>query len=95
MSYTLSTTKRFDKAVKRCLARGYDLGKLQQVMTLLAESGTLPAVYFPHKLKGFKRNNMWECHIEPNWLLVWEQYDTELVLVMITTGTHSDLFDHK
>ncbi len=38
------------------------------------------------------KNNVWECHLEPDWLLVWEQIDEELVLIMLSTGTHSDLF---
>ena len=45
-----------------------------------------------------KRNRpfcVWECHIQPNWLLVWEIHDQELVLVLLNTGTHSDLFDKK
>lgn len=92
MKYHLLTTKRFDKAVKKCLARGYDLSKLKVVMSLLEEHGYLPAVYVPHKLKGYGKNNVWECHLEPDWLLVWEQIDEELVLIMLSTGTHSDLF---
>ena len=92
MKYKISTTHRFDKAVKRCLSRGYDISKLQKAMLLLERVGKLPLSYNPHKLKGFKGNNIWECHLEPDWLLVWEQHDDILVLLMITTGTHSDLF---
>ncbi len=92
MAYTLKTTKRFDKAVLRCIARGYDMKALQTAMQLLVDNGELPIKYKPHKLKGYKGTKTWECHIEPNWLLVWEQYDTECVLIMLSTGTHSDLF---
>ena len=49
------------------------------------------AVVF-YKLSGFKGNRTWECHIEPNWLLVWEQNDMRLTLLMLDTGTHADLF---
>ena len=45
----------------------------------------------PHKLSG-DYVGCWECHIKPDWLLVWEQNDTELVLLMTNTGTHSDIF---
>ena len=45
----------------------------------------------PHKLSG-DYVGCWECHIKPDWLLVWEQNDTELVLHMTNTGTHSDIF---
>jgi len=58
---------------------------------LLEQTGTLPVEYRPHKLKG-NRKNQWECHIEPDWLMTWEQDDTKLTLLFIQTGTHSDLF---
>jgi len=65
---------------------------LQEVITLLAQTGSLPANYKPHKLSG-NRAGEWECHIKPDWLLVWEQNDDELVLLMLNTGTHSGIFD--
>ncbi len=92
MKYRITTTKRFDKAFLRCVSRGYDITKLRNAMSILENDGKLPESYRPHKLKGYKGNNVWECHIEPDWLLVWEQYDDRLLLVMISTGTHSDLF---
>lgn len=52
----------------------------------------LPIKFKPHKLKGKKGNATWECHIEPDWLMVWEQVDIELHLLFLQTGTHSDLF---
>lgn len=61
-------------------------------MAILVNEGALPQTYLPHKLKGFKGNNVWECHLEPDWLLVWEQYDDVLLLIMTATGSHSDLF---
>jgi mRNA interferase YafQ len=45
------------------------------------------------KLEGYSKNrNIFECHIKPDWLLIWEQNDTELILLIVDTGTHSDLF---
>lgn len=67
------------------------MGLLQEVITLLAQTGTLPAQYKAHKLSG-DRIGEWECHIKPDWLLVWEQNDTDLILLMLNTGTHSDIF---
>ena len=64
---------------------------IQTAITILAQTGTLPAEYKPHKLSG-DRFGEWECHIRPNWLLVWEQNDKELTLLMLNTGTHSELF---
>jgi hypothetical protein len=56
--------------------------------------GKLPAEYLPHLLHG-NRRGQWECHIQPDWLLIWEQHDQELILVMLNTGTHADLFDKR
>lgn len=58
---------------------------------MLAKTGTLPAEYRPHKLSGKYQGN-WECHIEPDWLLIWQQKDLDLILLMVDTGTHSDIF---
>lgn len=65
--------------------------KFKDCLSLLAETGTLPPKYRPHRLVG-RYAGAWECHIEPDWLLVWEQNDTELTLLMIDTGSHSDIF---
>jgi mRNA interferase YafQ len=73
------------------MRRGYDLALLEVVILLLEETGQLPPKYKPHKLSGNYRN-CWECHILPDWLLIWQQDDTVLTLLFLDTGTHSDLF---
>ncbi len=92
MKYIVSYSKRFEKSLRLCSKRGFPIHKLTVVIKLLAENGSLPSMYKPHKLSGFKGNRTWECHIEPNWLLVWEQNDNRLTLLMLDTGTHADLF---
>lgn len=67
------------------------MAKLKTAIELLVENGSLPSQYKPHTLHG-NHNGEWEAHIESDWLLVWEQNDEELTLLMLTTGTHSDLF---
>ena len=89
--YSIDYTKRFEKDLKRCWKRGLDIQHIQGAINLLAETGTLPAQYRPHKLSG-NRSGQWECHIEPDWLMTWEQNDTQLTLLFLQTGTHSDLF---
>ena len=89
--YSVEYTKRFEKDVKRCVKRGLNISKLQAAANLLADTGTLPVQYKPHKLTG-NYAGCWECHIEPNWLLVWEQDDFKLTLLFLHTGTHSDIF---
>ena len=64
---------------------------ITDAMDLLADTGTLPAQYRPHRLSG-NRQGQWECHIQPDWLMTLEQNDTELILLFLQTGTHSDLF---
>ena len=91
MTYRIKATKRFQKDVKRCVKRGLPMEKFKRVIKLIEETGKLPSEYRPHKLTG-QYAGSWECHIMPDWLLVWEQYDDELVLVMTNTGSHSDLF---
>lgn len=91
MKYIIKTTNRFDKQLKRCEKRGYDMRRIFEVMSLLAQSGTLPAQYSPHRLKG-DRKGQWECHIQPNWLMTWEQNDNQLTLLFLETGTHADIF---
>ncbi len=92
MKYIVQTTKKFDRAFALCKRRNYPMQRLLDVVNLLSENGNLPRQYKPHKLKNFPGNNTWECHIQPDWLLVWEQNDTQLTLLMLDTGTHSDIF---
>ena len=80
--------------MKLCERRGYDMEQLREAIRILSTEGKLPEKYLPHVLHG-DRNGQWECHIQPNWLLIWEQRDQELILVMLNTGTHSDLFSKK
>ena len=91
MKYSVRVSNQFKKQYKLCIKRGLDVELLNKAMQLLAENGALPADYKAHKLLG-ERKGQWECHICPDWLLVWEQNDTELTLLFLETGTHSDLF---
>lgn len=91
MNYTLITTKSFNRDVKRCKKRGYDIHILLAAVAILKEEGKLPATYRPHRLSG-KYKGLWECHLQPDWLLIWKQDDTELTLLLTNTGTHSDSF---
>lgn len=91
MKYRIIPSKRFEKDLKRCEKRGYNMQLVKDAIMQLAETGTLPASYRPHKLSG-QYGGCWECHLKPDWLLIWEQNDTELILLFTGTGTHSDLF---
>ena len=91
MKYTLRYTGEFKRSFKRCLKRGYDIQLLTEALNILSTEGNLPPKYKPHILHG-QYEGYWECHITPNWLLVWIKNEKELILVMTNTGTHADLF---
>lgn len=89
--YTIERTNSFKKAFKRCVKRGLDISLFETAINILVETGTLPKKYRPHKLSGQYRE-LWECHISPDWLLIWSQIDETLTLILIDTGSHSDIF---
>ena len=92
--YALRITGEFKQDLKRCKKRGLPMDELWAVIGRLLNGETLEPKYRVHLLSGDRRGQ-WECHIEPDWLLIWEQYETELILLMINTGSHSDLFTKK
>jgi len=91
MTYKVLTSKRFEKDLKRCQKRGLNMKLVFEAIKSLETTGSLPAQYRSHKLVGNKRG-LWECHIQPNWLMVWEQNDELFTLLFLQTGTHSDIF---
>ena len=81
---------QFKKDYKRCVRRGYEIEKLHNVIRSLASEKGLETRYRDHALLG-EYKDCRECHIEPDWLLIYLLNETELVLVR--TGSHSDLFE--
>ena len=89
--YSIEYTRQFKRSLKLCKKRGLPLEELHKVISSLEVHGRLPMEYKPHKLTG-NYAGVWECHVKPDWLLLWQQNDKELVLLFLNTGTHSDLF---
>ncbi len=89
--YTVKFTNSFKKAYKLAIKRGKDISKLQTVVNLLANGEQLPQQYKDHALTGNWINHR-ECHIENDWLLIYRIVEDMLVLELVETGTHSDLF---
>jgi mRNA interferase YafQ len=85
----IAQRRQFRDDLKRQKRRGKDIGDLVAAVELLAEQGTLPPAFSVHKLSG-EWSGVWECHIEPDWLLIYTVTDQEVLL--IRTGTHADLF---
>ena len=85
--------KSFAKKLLLCEKRGLELEKLHEVVTLLQNGVPLPERCRDHALVNSKKYiNARECHIDPNWLLIYRIYNDLLILELIDTGTHSDLF---
>ena len=91
MQYSVRPTTRFRKDLKLMVKRGLDPAQLSEVIKLLARGERLPEKYSDHALRG-EYQGCRECHIQPDWLLGYEQDDKDLYLYLIRTGTHSDLF---
>ncbi|MBO4250627.1 MAG: type II toxin-antitoxin system YafQ family toxin [Paludibacteraceae bacterium] len=91
MTYKVFYSSSFKRDIKRCQKRGLNLLLLQEVVDLLRTTGTLPPKYRPHRLVA-KYAGYWEAHIQPDWLIVWEQNEDQLYLLFTKTGTHSDIF---
>lgn len=81
----------FKKDLKQIERRGYNLDLLRTTVSFLAEQKTLPEKYKDHRLTG-DYTGYRECHITPDWLLVYRIDRDQLILVLTRTGTHSDLF---
>lgn len=81
----------FKKDFRRIKKRGYDISRLEKIVELLANEVPLPEQFKDHNLTG-NYNGFRECHIAPDWLLIYQVNNNELVLVLSRTGSHSDLF---
>ena len=88
--YKIVYTNRMKKDAKLMQKRGKDMNKLIEVLALLAEGNPLPAKYKDHQLSG-NLSDFRECHIEPDWLLLYQIYDDILIISATATGSHTDL----
>lgn len=91
MKYEIRFTSRFKKDFKLLQKRNLEITQLTNVIALLADGTALPPEYHDHLLVGDYKG-CHECHIRPDWLLVYKIFEDILVLELTRTGTHSDLF---
>ena len=89
--YKIRPSTKFQKDLKKVQKRGYDISLLTTVLNILANGESLPPKYKDHNLSGNYKGCR-ECHITPDWLLIYELYNDELILYLTRIGTHSDLF---
>ncbi|TDP56430.1 type II toxin-antitoxin system YafQ family toxin [Aminicella lysinilytica] len=93
MKYIIERTSQFKKDFKQVKSRGCDLNELKAVIRILANGDDLPKSNKDHALNTSKNyKGMRECHIRPDWLLVYSINKTTLILRLIRTGSHSDIF---
>ena len=91
MKYDVKPSNQFKKDLKLAAKRGYKIELLTEIIKKLANGEVLEPKYKDHQLSGnfgFYR----ECHIQPDWLLIYEIDGEQLILILSRTGTHSDLF---
>lgn len=91
MRYSVKPTTKFQKDLKRIQKRGYNISLLTDIIKKLANGEQLPEKNHDHSLSGDYAGCR-ECHITPDWLLIYEIDNGELILYLTRTGTHSDLF---
>ena len=91
MKYTVEKTARFKKHLRQAIKQGRSTEEFSIVLSLLADDIPLPPKYRDHELTGDKLH-IRECHIQPDWLLLYVKRNKTLVLTLTDIGTHSDLF---
>lgn len=89
--YKVRPSSKFEKDLKRIKKRGFNISLLTEVIKKLAAGEPLPEKNRDHMLSGDFAGCR-ECHITPDWLLIYEICNDELILYLTRTGTHSDLF---
>ena len=89
MKYKIRRSAQFKKDVKRAIKRGKDIEQLLSVVQELAKDHNLAVQYQDHPLKGRYKDKR-DCHLDPDWILIYAVVDNELVLYR--TGSHADLF---
>lgn len=91
MTYIVKRTSQFKKSYKLAVRRGLDVSLLEDVINKLKDGITLEEKFHDHQLAG-NMKLFRECHIQPDWLLVYLKQESILTLTLVDTGTHSDLF---
>ena len=92
--YEIKTTSNFRKQLKKIAKQNKNLNKLKEVIYKLANKEILDNKYLNHDLKNDRKyQDCKECHIEPDWLLIYKYKNETLVLLLFATGSHSDLFE--
>lgn len=90
--YDFKRKGQFKKDFKTIVRRKYDIQKLETVLILLRTTNKLPPEYKEHPLKGNFKKYL-DCHIEDDWLLIFQRNEDEKIITLVRTGSHQDLFE--
>ena len=92
--YGVVSSNKFNKQLKKIIKQGKKLEKLRDVVIKIANGETLDSKYKDHALQDTKYyRNCRECHIEPDWLLIYKIIEDKIILYLVETGSHSDIFN--
>ena len=92
--YKIKYSNEFKKSYKKLIKQGKDIEKLKVVINLLANRENLDFKYKDHGLYNDKRfSDCRDCHIEPDWVLIYKYLENEIVLLLVNTGSHSEVLD--
>jgi mRNA interferase YafQ len=90
--YGFTRSTKFRRDIRRCQRQQKDMDKFKEIHELLVMGKPLPARNKDHLLTGNWRNHR-ECHVEPDWLLIYRINDDKYIIEYVRTGSHSDLFN--
>ncbi len=91
-NYNIKYSKEFKKSFKKLIKQGKNIDKLLDVVEMLSRKEQLDPKYKDHALYSDKRfKGCRDCHIEPDWLLIYKYLDNELILLLVNTGSHSEV----
>ncbi|MBQ9385118.1 MAG: type II toxin-antitoxin system YafQ family toxin [Ruminiclostridium sp.] len=90
MKYDIKPTAAFKKDLRLMEKQNKDIGLIKAVITMLANGEALPKEYRDHSLTGNMKHYR-ECHIQPDWIMIYRYFENELILSLTRTGSHSDL----
>lgn len=93
-NYKVRYSKEFKKSIKKLVKQGKNIDKLLNVVDMLSKGQTLEKKYKDHPLYNDKRfKNCRDCHIEPDWVLIYKYLEQEIILLLVNTGSHSEILD--
>lgn len=94
MNYQIKYTKEFKKSIKKLTKQGKNIDKLLNIVDKLSKGIPLEIKYRDHALYNDNRfQNCRDCHIEPNWVLIYKYLDENLILLLVNTGSHSEVLE--